>query len=110
MEEVPYSNDFIVTTFFERKELEKISIPEENYDLEGIANKVRDLSAEVDGFNNQISTLLDLIESETNSYFEVYNNMKAKLDEYNTKVYKSWAYQEICRLIDAGESWAAIYS
>jgi len=43
MEEVPYSNDFIVTTFFERKELEKISTPEENYDLEGIANKVRDL-------------------------------------------------------------------
>ena len=110
MEEVPYSNDFIVTTFFERKELEKISTPEENYDLEGIANKVRDLQIEVDGFNNQISTLSDLIESETNSYFEVYNNMKAKLDDYNTKVYKSWAYQEICRLIDAGESWAAIYS
>ena len=107
MEEVPYSS-YPVITFFEQKQLETISQYEENTDIEGVANKVRDLSGEVDRFNEEISMLLDLYESETNTYLELYNNLKELLDGYNNDVYKSWAYQELVKLLEAGESIADI--
>ena len=109
MREIPYSNN-MVTTFFELRELNNLAQNGQNYLVEGVANKVRDLTKEVDGFNEQISSLLDLIESETNAYLEVYNNMKLLLDGYNTKVYTSWSYQELYKLLNAGQTWGAIYS
>lgn len=107
MEEIPYSNN-LETTFFEKRELVNLSKDNIDYEVEGVANKVADLSREVTEFNETISRLLDLIESETATYLQLYNDVNVLLDGYNQDVYTSWMYQELVKLLNAGQTWAAI--
>ena len=105
-EEVPY-NSSLETTFFEIRELKNISRANVNYDVEGVANKVKDLQSEINNFNDQITALLDLIELETSAYYSTYNELKSLLDSYNNDVYTSWAYQELVQLLQT-QSWNQI--
>ena len=100
--EVPYDSS-LQTTFFEIRELKNISKENINYDVEGVANKVRDLQSEITYFNDEITSLLDLIESETAIYYQLYNELKGFLDSYNQDVYTSWVYQELIKLLSHQE-------
>ena len=89
-------------TFFEFETLKEYI--ENTPTLEGVQEKTIDLQEEVDKFNTEITTLTDLINTETDSYFQLFNDLKTFCDNFNDKVYTSWAYQELVKLLSNGET------
>lgn len=88
-------NDSLITTFYEELELEKLMGEDNDYALEGVENKYNNLQEEVNNFNEDINNLLELIETETTTYIEIYNKLQEAIDLYNEDVYKNWAYNEL---------------
>jgi len=82
--------------------------PEEK-EIEGVSQKLNDLNDEVEKLNTDINQLLEIVSAEKNIYISLLTTLKNDFNDYNDKVYKNWAYTEICKLLNNGISIKSIY-
>ena len=82
-------------SFYEDEMLALLADKDENHAIDGVAKKLEDISTEIESFNTDITSLYEAVEAEKNEYQQLYQNMQALINEYNSKVYMRWAYEEL---------------
>ena len=102
LEEIIYNENIQEKTFFEFESLE--DYVNNLTKVEGVEDKAKDLQEEIDKFNDQITELTDTINSETETYIKIFNDLQKYINDFNDKIYTSWAYQEMINLLAKGET------